>query len=135
MTWGEYFIPVGFVAGAAVLAVGAWRAFKRNRTDDASAVGLVLFALIVGICVTSISLLDKEYVAQRHQKEVDARAKAEYVSRLDQLATQLYEEYLETAPTRELIVYMKDRTTPSRFVEAAREQLKSEAVIGSETKK
>lgn len=129
MTWGEYFIPAGFVAGAAILVVGAWRAFKSNRIDDASAIGLVLLAVVVGMCVMSISRLDKEYVAQEQQKKIAERVAGEYANRLGELAAQLYEEYLETAPRSELIAYIKNRTTPFRFVEAARKKLASETPI------
>jgi hypothetical protein len=98
---------------------------KHKIYNDAAAVCVVFACFGVLVGVSSLALLDREYIAQEELKAANAKKEEEFQSRVDELAAQLYEEYLETAPTREQIAYMKNSSTPARFVEAARARLQS----------
>lgn len=122
MTWGQYFFPAGAVVGAVVF-VGSVAYFIRNPTDNHGvAYGIPMISFVAAGAVMSISQLDRAYVAQEQQAEAARKVASEFAERVQRLAVELYEEYLKANPS-DLIAYVKDRTPPAHFLEAARRQL------------
>jgi hypothetical protein len=126
MTWGQYCPAVGVVAAFVVCAFCVHYANHYKCHNIAISVLIVVASSAVFFSISSISYLDRNYIAQEKLKAANAKKEEEFQSRVGDLAAQLYEEHLETAPVRELIVFIKNRNPPDNFVEAARVKLQSQ---------
>lgn len=128
MTWGQYCAPAGVASGFAVVVVGFYFIMQYNLANDAVAMALALVAFCVGVPIALLSRLDRQYVAKEKQEKAARIAEFKMQERISKLAREMYDEYLASAPAVDMIAFIRDRTTPARFIQAARAKLESDPI-------
>jgi hypothetical protein len=115
MTWGEYMIGLGAVAGIATGAGVFTVAAKKDALNYGTAVGVVIIGFIVFGGIASLSQLDSKYVAH-----CEASAAALNLTRsIETASRQAYIDHLKSTGLYDFWEFIKNGKVPEEFVKQA----------------